>query len=90
MVQDQARYHVARAIYVRYRGFVDRVVEVGEKEAVEMIKRVVREEGLLVGPSTAAAIMTAVDVAGDLGLGKNVVTVAADSVFRYSNILNSV
>lgn len=82
--------HTVPDIYTRYRSYIDKVVESSEKEAIDMVKRLAREEGLLVGPSTGAAVMTTIEIAKELKPGKNVVTVAADSIFGYSHILKRI
>jgi cysteine synthase A len=61
----------------------DRVVTVTDGEAWAMHARIAREEGLLVGISSGAAALAAVDVARELGPGKVVVTVFPDSGERY-------
>uniref|UniRef100_A0A7C4BCX1 Cysteine synthase family protein n=1 Tax=Ignisphaera aggregans TaxID=334771 RepID=A0A7C4BCX1_9CREN len=64
------------------RSIIDKVVEVSYREAMEMAVRLAREEGLLVGISSAANTVAALRVAEELGKG-NVVTLAADSILRY-------
>jgi|UniRef100_A0A7J3Z789 Cysteine synthase len=64
------------------RSIIDKVVEVSYREAMEMAVRLSREEGLLVGISSAANTVAALRVAEELGKG-NVVTLAADSILRY-------
>jgi cysteine synthase A len=64
------------------RSIIDRVIEVSYREAVEMVIRLAREEGLLVGISSAANIVAALRLAEELKKG-NIVTLAADSTFRY-------
>jgi cysteine synthase A len=64
------------------RSIIDKVIEVSYREAMEMAVRLAREEGLLVGISSAANTVAALRVAEELGKG-NVVTLAADSILRY-------
>ncbi|HEX5101717.1 MAG TPA: cysteine synthase A [Polyangiaceae bacterium] len=64
------------------RGLLDRVVEVSDVAAERMARRLAREEGLLVGPSSGANVHVACEVASELGKG-NVVTVLCDSGERY-------
>ena len=45
-----------------------------------------REEGLLVGISAGANVRVALDVARELGPGKNVVTVLCDTGERYFSL----
>ncbi len=64
------------------RSVLDRVIEVSDVAAERMARRLAREEGLLVGPSSGANVHAACEVAGELGRG-NVVTVLCDSGERY-------
>jgi cysteine synthase A len=64
------------------RSIIDRVVEVSYREAMDMAARLAREEGLLVGISSAANIVAALKIAEELKRG-NIVTIAADSILRY-------
>jgi len=64
------------------RVLLDRVVEVSDVAAERMARRLAREEGLLVGPSSGANVHVACEVAAELGKG-NVVTVLCDSGERY-------
>jgi cysteine synthase A len=64
------------------RGLLDRVVEVSDVAAERMARRLAREEGLLVGPSSGANVHVACELAAELGQG-NVVTVICDSGERY-------
>ena len=74
-------------LYHRNREYVDEVVEVSQATAIEAVRRLAALEGLLVGPSTGAAVHTALKVAEELGEGSRVVTIAADSLFRYPELL---
>lgn len=64
-------------------GIVDRVEKVGNREAIAMSDRLVREEGLFCGVSSGANVHLAVKVARQLGPGRNVVTVLPDHRDRY-------
>jgi cysteine synthase A len=61
---------------------LDRVVEVSDVAAERMARRLAREEGLLVGPSSGANVHVACEVAAELRSG-NVVTILCDSGERY-------
>ena len=61
----------------------DSVIKVATKDAIETARRLARLEGLLVGISSGAAAFAAINVAGDLGPGKNVVTILPDLGERY-------
>ena len=63
---------------------VDRVETVTNEEAIEMAKRLAREEGILSGISCGAAAAAAVRVAGQPEFeGKTIVTILPDSGERY-------
>jgi cysteine synthase len=64
------------------RSVVDEVIEVTDVAAERMARRLAREEGLLVGPSSGANVHAACEVAARLGSG-NVVTILCDSGERY-------
>ncbi|MFN8543643.1 MAG: cysteine synthase A [Candidatus Binatia bacterium] len=63
---------------------VDRVEQVTDEEAIEMARRLAREEGILSGISCGAAAVVALRLArsGEFG-GKTIVTVLPDSGERY-------
>jgi cysteine synthase B len=52
------------------------------EEAYEMVKRVAREDGLLIGISAGAAVATALKVAREIGSG-TVVTILCDGADKY-------
>ncbi|WP_438360707.1 cysteine synthase A [Levilactobacillus namurensis] len=59
------------------------IVEVTSDQAIDMARRVSREEGFLPGISAGANIFGAIEIAKQLGEGKTVVTVAPDNGERY-------
>jgi len=59
------------------------VIQVGNDEAMEMSRRVAREEGILGGISSGAAIHAAIKKAQELGTGKNVVAILPSNGERY-------
>lgn len=61
----------------------DKVMKVSSEEAADMARRLAKEEGLLVGPSSGAAIKAAIDVAKTMKSSQRVVTVAPDNGERY-------
>ena len=61
----------------------DEVVTIENDEAFETSRRVAREEGILGGISSGAAIAAALKVAKQLGAGKRVVAVLPDNGERY-------
>jgi len=60
----------------------DSIVEVGTEAAREMVRRLARLEGLFAGISSGAAVIAALQVAGQLDEGV-VVTVFPDSGYKY-------
>ena len=62
---------------------VDEVIKVKGSNAVDMTQRLIKEEGLMVGISSGANVLVALDIARRLGKGKTVVTVLADRGERY-------
>ncbi len=74
-------------LFKRYRVFIDEVLEVPGSTAVEYMLRAARLEGILAGPSTGANIYAALRVAEELGEGGVVVTLAADSLLRYTDLV---
>ena len=61
----------------------DEARAVPEEQARAMARRLAREEGLLVGTSSALNIVAAIDLARELGPGKVVTTVAVDTGLKY-------
>lgn len=64
------------------RSLIDRVVTVADVAAERMARRLAREEGLLVGPSSGANVHAAVELAKTLSSG-TIVTVLCDTGERY-------
>ena len=65
------------------REVLDEIMSVGDEEAIEMSRRLAREEGLLVGISAGANVVAALKIAKQMGEGKRVVTVLPDTGERY-------
>lgn len=61
----------------------DEIIQVDNEEAFEWARRVAREEGILVGISSGAAIYAALKIARRLGEGKKVVAVVPSNGERY-------
>ncbi|AUJ52979.1 cysteine synthase A [Staphylococcus hominis] len=61
----------------------DSIIKVGNETAMETSRRVAKEEGILAGISSGAAIYAAIEKAKELGKGKTVVTVLPSNGERY-------
>jgi len=63
----------------------DQNLEISTEESYRMVKRLAREEGLLVSPSAAAALIGCIKVANKIPAGEHavMVTVFADSAAKY-------
>ncbi|MCK9486648.1 MAG: cysteine synthase A [Dehalococcoidia bacterium] len=68
------------------RDVYDEIMGVQDEDALEMTKRLTREEGLLVGISSGANVWAALKVARQLGAGKRVVTMLCDTGERYLTV----
>ena len=64
-------------------GIIDRVICVQADDALGTSRRLAREEGVFVGISAGANVFASLQVAEELGEGKNVVTVLCDTGERY-------
>ncbi len=56
---------------------------IDEKEARRMVRLLAKEEGIFAGTSTGLNVVGALQLAEELGAGKTVVTVAADTGLKY-------
>ncbi|MDD4751857.1 MAG: cysteine synthase A [Desulfitobacteriaceae bacterium] len=65
------------------REIIDKVVSVSDDDAIETTRRLAREEGVLAGISTGAAVWAAVRIAQNLSPDKVVLTIAPDTGERY-------
>ena len=65
------------------REYIDEIVTVKENDAVEMTKRLAKEEGMLVGISSGASVSAALEIAKKYGPGKKIVAILADGGERY-------
>ncbi len=68
---------------------VDKYIVVSQKDAIETCYKLLRLEGIFAGPSTGAHVYAALQVARELGEDKNVVTIAADTGYKYLTTIYS-
>ena len=61
----------------------DEIMAINDEDAIDIFKRVAREEGIFVGPSAGATIYAAIELAKRLGTGKKVLCIAPDTGERY-------
>ncbi len=66
---------------------IDFAFQITDEEALPLLFDLAQYEGLLLGGSTAINIAGAIRLAGELGPGKTIVTVLADSGARYGSKL---
>ena len=64
---------------------VDDAIRINDKEALEMIFKLLKEEGLFLGGSSGINVCGAIKMAEKLGPGHNVVTILCDSGQRYQS-----
>jgi cysteine synthase A len=62
---------------------VDQIIRVKNEDALEIGRRLAREEGILAGISSGAIVWAAMQVAHKLGPGRVVVAVVCDTGERY-------
>lgn len=65
---------------------VDHVEPIGDDEALEMTRRLSREEGIFAGISSGANVVGAHRLAERLGPGAVIVTLAVDTGFKYMSV----
>ena len=68
---------------IEERGFVEKAFLVKDEDAISMAHRLCEEEGLFCGMSAGANVHVCMEVAKELGPGKNIVTILADNRYRY-------
>ncbi|HSJ39319.1 MAG TPA: cysteine synthase A [Planococcus sp. (in: firmicutes)] len=61
----------------------DEIFAIEDEDAIDIFRRVAREEGIFVGPSAGATIYAAIEIAKRLGKGKRVLCIAPDTGERY-------
>jgi len=65
----------------------DEVIAVSDEEAIGMVRRLAREEGIFAGLSSGANVVAALQVAAKLEEGQRVVTIIADLGLKYLSVL---
>lgn len=66
---------------------VDYSTQISDAESLPLVYQCIRDEGLVLGSSSAVNLAGAVKLAKKLGRGKRIVTILCDSGLRYSNRL---
>lgn len=61
----------------------DEIIQIDDEEAITMLRQLATKEGIFIGPSGAAAVYAAVEVAKRIGKGKKIVCIAPDTGERY-------
>ena len=64
-------------------GIADQIEPVSTEEAIEMSRRLAREEGLFAGTSTGANVVAALRLAAQLGPDATIVTIMCDTGMKY-------
>jgi len=62
---------------------VDMAYHVTDKEAFELLYKLIKTEGLFLGTSCGVNVAGAMKMAKDLGPGKNIVTILCDDAYKY-------
>lgn len=62
---------------------IDLVIKISDQEAIDTTKKLAREEGLLLGISSGAAVAAALQIAKDVGNDQTIVVIAPDTGERY-------
>lgn len=65
---------------------IDQVIAIKTDDAMNMMARIAREEGLLVGTSSGANILASLEIAEKIGSGKTIVTILPDRGERYLSL----
>ena len=65
------------------RPLVDEWIKTTDADSFAIARRLIRDEGLLVGGSSGATVWAAIEVAKRLGAGKRVVAILPDSIRNY-------
>lgn len=68
------------------RKIIDRIIQVSDKDAFEVMRRLAKEEGLLVGVSAGAACWAALEISKELDKTKTIVVILPDRGERYLSV----
>ncbi|KAI9025843.1 cysteine synthase [Phycomyces nitens] len=68
---------------------IDGSFTIPDEETIKMIYRLLDEEGIYVGASSALNVVAAVEMSKKLGKGKKIVTILCDGAYRYQSRLFS-
>ncbi|CAO3686461.1 unnamed protein product [Umbelopsis ramanniana] len=70
-------------------GIIDGSFNIPDEDSIKMLYRLLDEEGIYVGASSALNVVAAVELAKKLGKGKIVTTILCDGAYRYQSRLFS-
>ncbi len=62
---------------------VDNIIAVSDEDAIETCRQLARQEALLLGISSGAAVFAALQLADKIGKGKKILAIAPDSADKY-------
>ncbi|CAO3590151.1 unnamed protein product [Absidia cylindrospora] len=68
---------------------IDGALTIPDEDSIKMMYRLLDEEGIYVGVSSALNVVAAVEMAKQLGKGKKIATVLCDGAYRYQSRLFS-
>jgi cysteine synthase len=68
---------------------VDDALHIPDAKSLELVYRLLDEEGLYVGASSALNVAAAVEMAKTMGPGNTIVTILCDGAYRYQSRLFS-
>jgi len=68
------------------QNIIDEVIQIEDEAAWQTARELARKEGILVGPSSGAAVWAGLQVARRLGKGKRVLCIAPDTGERYLSL----
>ncbi|KAI8451294.1 tryptophan synthase beta subunit-like PLP-dependent enzyme [Phakopsora pachyrhizi] len=70
-------------------GLIDDAIYVSDEESIEMVYRMLDEEGIYLSASSALNVVAAVKMAEQMGKGKRIVTMLCNSAYKYQSRLFS-